>query len=119
MMPNTTAFDFADVVLVAFPFNEQGTTKKRPAVIVSSAEYNAQRSDVLLMAVTSHLRAALTIGEVALLHWQRAGLLKPSALEPLLATIEKGLILRTLGELHDEDRTALRKSLDDIVGRHE
>jgi mRNA interferase MazF len=118
-MPSTTAFEFADVVLVAFPFTDQSTTKKRPAVIVSSAEYNAQRSDVILMAVTSHFRAAITVGEVVLVHWQRAGLLKPSVLKPLLATIEKSLILRTLGELQDEDRTALRKSLDDIIGQPE
>jgi hypothetical protein len=39
-MPNTTIYSFGDVVLVPFPFTNQTTTKKRPAVIVSSAEYN-------------------------------------------------------------------------------
>jgi hypothetical protein len=27
-MPNTTTFDFADVVLVPFPFTDQSTTKQ-------------------------------------------------------------------------------------------
>ena len=38
-MPNTTTFEFGDVVLVPFPFTKQSTSKKRPAVIVSSAAY--------------------------------------------------------------------------------
>jgi hypothetical protein len=29
-MPNTTSFDFADVVLVPFPFTDQSTIKKAP-----------------------------------------------------------------------------------------
>jgi mRNA interferase MazF len=46
----------------------------------------------------------------------RAGLLKPSVLKPLLATIEKGLVLRKLGRLEEEDRRALREVLDAILG---
>jgi mRNA interferase MazF len=49
---------FGDVVLVPFPFTDQSTTKQRPGVIVSSAAYHAARRDLILMAVTSQLRAA-------------------------------------------------------------
>jgi mRNA interferase MazF len=42
-MPNTTIFEFGDVVLVPFPFTDQSTTKKRPAVIVGSEAYHRQR----------------------------------------------------------------------------
>ncbi|MEH2305953.1 hypothetical protein [Nostoc sp.] len=31
-----TNYEFGDVVLVPFPFTDQTTTKKRPAVVVSS-----------------------------------------------------------------------------------
>jgi mRNA interferase MazF len=34
-----TNYEFADVVLVPFPFTDQTTTKKRPAIVVSSADY--------------------------------------------------------------------------------
>ena len=37
-MPLTTGYSFGDVVLVPFPFTDQSGSKKRPAVIVSSAE---------------------------------------------------------------------------------
>jgi mRNA interferase MazF len=32
-----TAYEFGDVVLVPFPFTDQSTTKRRPAVVVSCA----------------------------------------------------------------------------------
>jgi hypothetical protein len=35
-----TDYKFGDIVLVPFPFTDQTTFKKRPAVIVSSNAYN-------------------------------------------------------------------------------
>ena len=35
-----TDYNFGDIVLVPFPFTDQSTVKKRPAVIVSSDAYN-------------------------------------------------------------------------------
>ena len=35
-MPNTTGYEFADVVLVRFPFTNRQGAKQRPAVVISS-----------------------------------------------------------------------------------
>lgn len=115
-MPTTTGSEFGDVVLVPFPFTDQTTTKKRPAVVVSSDAYHRDRPDVILMAVTSQVRPAAGVGEAAIQRWTQAGLLKPSVLKPLLATVEKGLVIRRLGKLEDQDRDALRQSLKAILG---
>lgn len=40
------------------------------------------------MAITSQARPAPTVGEIAVVHWQTAGLLKPSVIKQLLTTIE-------------------------------
>jgi mRNA interferase MazF len=101
-MPPTTAYDFGDLVLVPFPFTDQTGAKKRPAVVVSSVAYNTARRDVVLMAVTSQVRAASNIGEAAVSDWQKAGLLKASVIKPVLTSVENGLILRTLGRLRAE-----------------
>jgi len=111
-----TSYDLGDVVLVPFPFTDQRGNKKRPAAIVSSAAYNIARLDVILMAVTSRVRATAAFGEVLISEWQKAGLLKASVVKPVLATVERRLILRRLGRLEQTDRTTLRQMLPVILG---
>ena len=82
----STVWNFDDVLLVPFPFTDQQGSKQRPAVVVSSSAYNANRPDVLLMAITSVMRSAgvaLAVGEAVLADWQSAGLIKPSVVKPV------------------------------------
>jgi len=109
-------YRFGDVIVVPFPFTDQTATKKRPAVVVSSEAYHRERPDIILMAITSQLRSAATVGEVAVADWQAAGLLKPSVIKPLLTTIEARLVLRQLGQLGTSDQNALRQVLVSILG---
>ncbi len=59
---------------------------------------------------------AVTAIEVWLRHWQAAGLLKPSAVKPVFATLEQGLVIRRLGALAAEDQDALRLAIGQIIG---
>ena len=115
-MPPTTSYRFGDVVLVPFPFTDQSSSKKRPAVVVSSNEYHARRPDVVLMAITSQVGLRLSFGESRVTEWKKAGLIKPSVVKPILTTVEKKLILRRLGRLQPADQQALRQSLQSILG---
>jgi len=109
-------FEFGDVVLVPFPFTSQTASKKRPAVVVSSLAYNTARLDVVVMAVTSQLRASVASDEVWVENWKAAGLLKPSAIKPVFATIEQYLVIRQLGALDATDMQALRHAIARILG---
>ena len=109
-------FEFGDVVLVPFPFTSQAASKQRPAVIVSSLAYNRAKPDIVLMAITSQLRPSPALGEVWLRDWQAAGLLKPSAVKPVFATLEQTLIIRQLGTLAAADQAALKNAINQIVG---
>jgi mRNA interferase MazF len=111
-----TGYEFGDLVLVPFPFTDQSATKRRPAVVVSSDAYHRERPDLIILAVTSQAQTQTGFGEASVAKWKEAGLLRPSVLKPVLATIERGLVLRKLGRLADEDRAALRKVLDEILG---
>jgi mRNA interferase MazF len=115
-MPLTTGYSFGDVVLVPFPFTDQSGGKKRPAVIVSSADYHARRRDLVIMAITSQVRPRPAFAEFTVAAWKTAGLIAPSAVKPVLATIDKRLVLKTLGQLQPPDIRSLRTSLDQILG---
>ena len=106
-MKPTMTYEFGEVLLVPFPFTDQRTQKKRPAVVISSADYNAVRSDLILMAVTSQVRTPLLFGEVMIVDWSAAGLLKLSVVKPVITTLQKDLVLRKLGVLTLADRQSL------------
>ncbi|CAG0969969.1 hypothetical protein BURK2_01224 [Burkholderiales bacterium] len=107
---------FGEVVLVPFPFTDQSGTKKRPAVIISSSGYNANRRDLVIMAITSQVRQPLGFGEAPISDCQAAGLIKPSVLKPVVTTIEQGLVVRTLGALSVNDLRALREVVSRAIG---
>lgn len=107
------AHSFGDVVLVPFPFTDQSGGKKRPAVIVSSSDYNANRRDLIIMAITSQVRTPLGFGEALVADWQGAGLIKPSVLKPVFTTIEQGLVIRTMGKL---STAALHEVVAQVIG---
>jgi mRNA interferase MazF len=109
-------FEFGTVVLVPFPFTNQAASKKRPAVVVSNLDYGAIRGDVIVMAVTSRIRADPALGEMPVVEWQDAGLLKPSVIKPVLATLEGSLVLRALGALDPGDQATLRAGIQRIMG---
>jgi mRNA interferase MazF len=115
-MTHPFRFSLGDVVLVPFPFTDQSATKKRPAVVVSSQAYNSSRRDIMIMAITSQVRASLGFGEAMVGGWQAAGLIKASVLKPIITTIEQGLVLRVMGHLAAPDIKTLRALIGDVIG---
>jgi mRNA interferase MazF len=89
-----------DVVLVRFPFTSLRAAKKRPAVVVSRTEFSARHGDVIVVALTSVDQGA---GHLALDDWEDAGLVKPTWIKPLVATLESGLIETRAGALSSRD----------------
>ena len=116
MTPIMTDYEFGDVVVVPFPFSDLGTTKRRPAVVASSAAYNRIRPDLIILAITTHWGPSQSTLEVPIIHWNEAGLLKRSLFKPVLTTITKSLVARKLGRLAEADQQALRKLLNDVLG---
>jgi mRNA interferase MazF len=111
-----TLYRRGDVVLVPIDFTDRSGRKVRPAVVVSSGEYNRACPDVLIASITGNLSALAHIGDHRIERWKSAGLLKPSLAQTKLATVEVSVIRRKLGELEEDDMaafsTGLREALD-------
>jgi mRNA interferase MazF len=111
-----TPYVFGEVVLVPFPFTNQTAVKKRPAVVVSGAEFNRLRPDLIMMPITSQLRSEANFGEVWIVEWEAANLLKPSAVKPHIATLEQALVIKRLGHLQSIDLPQLRVAISAVLG---
>lgn len=97
-----TTYRPGDLILLAFPVSDQTESKQRPALVV----FDGGDADVIVARVTTQLYH--TPFDVAVSDWQSAGLLAPSVIRlHKLATLEKTLIRRILGQLqrHDQQRT--------------
>jgi mRNA interferase MazF len=101
--------------LFSFPFSDQTTAKKRPAVIVSADTYNSISRDIVIMAITGQTRSSLGIGEFLIKNWQGAGLLKSSAVKSAISTIEQRLVMKVLGRFSSKDISTLEKSLKELL----
>jgi len=110
------AFQRGDVVLVPFPFSDLSTTKVRPAVVVSGSLYHTMEPDLILAAITSKMAMATGPLDYVLGDWQAANLRYPSALKPVLFTLDPARVLHRIGaltplDLAEADRR-LRRALE-------
>lgn len=109
-----TGLDPRTVVLVRFPFTDLSTTKRRPAIVVSTTAFRQWTHDVIVIAVTS-VPATLP-ADFPLVDWQAAGLAKPSwARAGKLLTLHESLIERTLGRASDRDWERIREAWRDTL----
>lgn len=68
------------------------------------------------MAITSQRRRTVGVGDVWIGQWQAAGLLKPSAIKPVFATLEQAVIMRQLGKLAAADQATLKRAIAETLG---
>lgn len=97
-----TTYKKWDIVLVPFPFTDLSATKKRPALVVSPDAYNIGL-DIIIAFITSNLKVDSKIGDYQIQNWEQANLPKPSLIRMKLATIDKTIIVKQLGQLPQLD----------------
>jgi mRNA interferase MazF len=107
-----TRFESGAVVLVRFPFTDLSSAKKRPAIVLSPESYLSRHGDLVMMPLTSVPQSERSW---FLDGWQEAGLLRPTWLKPVLATISQDLVERQIGVLPGSDRQCVRGAVCDAL----
>lgn len=99
-------FDKFSVVVVPFPFTDQTTNKKRPALVLSGTEFNIEVSHSVLAMITS-AKNSNWLFDVTISDLNSAGLSSASIVRMKLFTLDNRLIIRQVGNLTDTDRKAV------------
>lgn len=107
--------EFADTVVVPFPFTDLPISKRRPAVVLSSRAFNDASSQSILGMITTATRSLWT-GDIPISDLVAAGIQHPSVIRFKLFTLPNTLIARHLGHLGPADVAELKASLVEIIG---
>ena len=105
-----TIYSPGNIVLLDYPYTTGGKAKRRPALVV----LDSGDADIVVARVTSQI--ARSSFDVTVVDWAAAGLQLPSIarLDKLL-TLEKPLVVRTLGSLSTADRKQIAGVLTTLV----
>ena len=109
-----TGFERGDILLVGFLFSEESGPKLRPALVVSSTDYNRARQEVIIAPITSNVRRLL-FGDHIVGDWKGAGLLFPSVVTGILRTIKRSMIVRKIGSMPKRDVAAVDRNLRGVL----
>ncbi len=103
------------MIVVPFPFSDKRMRKRRPAAVLSSAEFNAASGHTLLAMITSAANPPWPLD--IQIEDEKAGLQAPSKVRMKLFTLDNRLILRKAGSLAHQDRDAIDESLKRLLGK--
>jgi len=109
-----TNFKSGDIVLIEVIFSEQNESKKRPALIISTDEYNKNRKDIIIAAITSNTSRIL-LGDTLIDDWKKSGLLSSSLITATIQTIKNDMIIKKLGSLSKTDFETVKYNLKKAI----
>ncbi|MCA6562617.1 MAG: type II toxin-antitoxin system PemK/MazF family toxin [Pseudanabaena sp.] len=95
------------VILVRYPFSDLSNAKVRPAVIVNTPHSS---QDILIVPLTSKTGSLLD-GEFVLSDWAAVGLNVVTTVKRGIYTVNRSLVIKTVGKLADVDIERLEQAL--------
>ena len=104
-----------DVVVVPFPFTDQNTDKRRPALVLSdAAQFNDETQNCVMAMITSAKNSDwpldAKIGSI-----KKAGLPSPSKVRMKLFTLDSRLIVKKMGSLAAKDQKNVKENLKTLM----
>ncbi|MBN1927723.1 MAG: type II toxin-antitoxin system PemK/MazF family toxin [Prolixibacteraceae bacterium] len=101
---------FGDIVLLKFPFTDDKTFKRRPALVIS----DLNDGDVIVCRITSQLYE--TKYDVVIEDWQESGLKLPSVIRiHKLATLEKEIVELVIGKVDASIKEKVKEKITKLA----
>jgi len=108
-------YEAYDLVVVPFPFTDSTSSKRRPALVLSSHHsFNSKVGHSVLAMVTSAKNSSWAL-DCAINDLDEAGLSSPSIVRMKLFTIDVRLIISKIGHLSLADKSSVSGSLQKLL----
>ena len=103
-----------DLVRVPFPFTDRQTSKRRPALVLSTVGFQNNSEHLHLAMVTSATHSHWSL-DWPIEDLKRAGLSIPCVVRFKLFTLDQHLVFGTLGCLSSADRLGVGQQLNNVL----
>ncbi len=103
-----------DVAVIPFPFADIPVMKRRPAIVVSGASFNAANNWTVVAMITSST-ATDWPSDVVIKDLETAGLAVNCRVRWRLTSVPNDLIVRRLGKLGSLDRLACERQFAKLI----
>ena len=95
-----TSIDQRSIILVPFPYTDLSGAKKRPALVISSLDFNTNNEDIICCLITSNPEDRQHAIKITNKDMENGYLEFESRIKPYrIFTVNKRLIYRVLGKL--------------------
>lgn len=102
----SSSLEFGDIVLLRFPFSDQVSFKRRPALVIN--DFND--GDIIVCRITSQIHS--TLRDIMVVNWADAGLKLPSVIRVhKIATLDKEMVETVLGRIDKPTGNQVKKVL--------
>ena len=103
-----------DVVKIPFPFTDKHSSKVRPALVLSSDEFNQSVGKTVFAMITSSTKTNW-LHDTAVTDLSTAGLTVKSRIRMKIFTIDNGFIINRLGQLSVADASEFEKNFNKLT----
>ena len=114
-MQSTTPFERGNVVLVAFPFTDLSSSKRRPALVISPDSFNRTNQDIVLAAITSQPGDdddSIAVGDS---DFANGRLPKPSRIKHTkIFTMHSSLVVKRVAVLNEDKMQEVLRAIRDF-----
>ncbi|MEI6745919.1 MAG: type II toxin-antitoxin system PemK/MazF family toxin [Methylococcaceae bacterium] len=102
-----------EVVKVPFPFTDKDTAKTRPALVISSHEFNLSVGKTVMAMITSTTKNVWLL-DTTITDLKGAGLPIACSIRMKLFTIDNELVIKRLGRLSADDCVEFEKNFGQL-----
>lgn len=102
--------DSGNIVTVPFPFVDNANVKPRPALVISSKEFNQEHDHSIMTMITTG-QATKWKSDIEIENLQLAGLPVKSFIRLKFFTLDNRLIRKIIGKLDDKSFNEVRSNI--------